>query len=220
MTIRLGEPEARVLEAFCRRQLTWDAALAARVVTAERALGVFTVPPLGVLVFFAVPTVEPVSPDDAVDAVVPLGSLADRLPEAVATGLVLADLPRPLLPPGPAPSLSHLPPTDGWQLPIFGVSGDLVPMVDEATSEFETRTAGMSARGQETVAEEIWDRPAFGGLPMRALHAARQLGMMANDRAKVSAATCGPWRRLSTPRGQVFVYTHGPAARLALHVVR
>lgn len=220
MTIRLGDPEARVLEAFCRRQLRWDAALPARVVSAERALGVFTVPPLGVLVFFAVPTVEPVAGEAAVDTVVPLAALADRLPEAATTGLDLADLPRPLVPPGSAPTITHLPPTDGWQLPIFAVSGDLVPMVDEATTEFETRTVGLSARAQESIAEEIWDRPGFGGLPMRALHAARQLGMMANDRARVSAATAGPWKRLSTPRGQVFVYAHGPAARLALHVVR
>lgn len=220
MTIRLGDPEARVLEAFCRRQLRWDAALPARVVTAEKAVGVFTVPPMGVLVFFAVPTVDTVGDDDAIDVIVPLAALADRIPAAPTTGLDLGDLPRPLVSPGSAPTINHLPPTDGWQLPIFGVSGDLVPMVDEATAEFETRTAGLSARGQETIAEEIWDRPAFGGLPMRALHAARQLGMMANDRAKVSAATAGPWKRLSTPRGQVFVYAHGPAARLALHVVR
>ena len=51
-------------------------------------------------------------------------------------------------------------------------------------------------------------------------NAARRLGMIANDSAKVSAATCGPWKRLSTARGQVFIYSTGPAARLALHVVR
>ena len=37
-------------------------------------------------------------------------------------------------------------PTDGWQLPIFAVSGDLVPLVDEATAEFEGRTAGLPPR--------------------------------------------------------------------------
>ncbi len=121
---------------------------------------------------------------------------------------------------GANPTVHNLPPTDGWQLPIFAVSGDLVPLVDEATAEFEGRSAGLPPRAQESVAEEIWDRPGFGGLPLRTLHAARQLGMIANDRAKVSATTAGPWKRLSTPRGQVFVYASGPAARLALHVVR
>ena len=220
MTIRLGEPEARVLEGFCRRQLRWDPTLPARVVTAARAVGVFTVPPLDVLVFAAVPTLEPVLADDAVDAIVPLGALADLLRDAGTGGMELNGLPRALVPPGPSPSLHHLPPTEGWQLPIFGVSGDLVPIIDDATVEFESRAAGLPPRSQEAVAEEIWQRHAFGGLPLRALHAARQLGMITTDRAKVSAATCGPWKRFSTPRGQVFVYASGPAARLALHVVR
>ncbi|MFM1964529.1 MAG: hypothetical protein RL134_254, partial [Actinomycetota bacterium] len=77
MTIRLAEPEARFLEGFCRRQLRWDPALSSRVVTSDRAIGVFTCPPMGVLAFFAVPTVERVDPDDAVDAFVPLQQFAD-----------------------------------------------------------------------------------------------------------------------------------------------
>ena len=219
MTIRLGEPEARVLEGFCRRQLKWDATLPARVVTAANALGVFTTPPLGVMVFAAVPTAEPVGPDDALDLTVPLAGLAEAL-AGDSSDLSIADLPRALVSPGASPTLQHLPPADGWQIPIFAIAGDLVPLVDEATVEFEARTAGLPPRAQEQVAEEIWDRPGFGGLPLRALHAARQLGMIGNDSSRVSSATCGPWKRFSTPRGQVFVYASGPAARLALHVVR
>jgi hypothetical protein len=220
VTIRLAEPEARALESFCRRQLRWDEGLPARVVTAANALGVFTCPPLGVLVFVAVPTAGPVADDDAADSIVPLGRFADLLRTDALTGLDLGSLAEVSVPVGAMPTLQHLPPTEGWQLPFFGVSGDLVPVVDDATAEFEGRTAGLPPRAQEAVAEEIWERPAFGGLPLRALHAARQLGMLATDRSKVSAATCGPWKRLSTPRGQVFVYSSGPAARLALHVVR
>lgn len=218
MTIRLAEPEARVLEGFSRRQLRWDASLPARVVTATQAVGVFTAPPLGVLVFFAVPTSEPV--EEPADVIVPLEQVADALRDRAGSGLDLNALPRALVPLGANPTVHNLPPTDGWQLPIFAVSGDLVPLVDDATAEFEGRAAGLPPRAQESVAEEIWDRPGFGGLPLRTLHAARQLGMIANDRAKVSATTAGPWKRLSTPRGQVFVYASGPAARLALHVVR
>jgi hypothetical protein len=192
----------------------------ARIVTAAKAVGVFTVPPLGVLVFIAVPTVDPVGEDDDVDAIVPLEQFADLLRRDAVAGMSPDALPRAMVPLGSAPTLQHLPPTDGWQLPIFGVSGDLVPVVDDATAEFEGRATGLPPRAQEAVAEEIWGRHAFGGLPLRALHAARQLGMITTDRAKVSAATCGPWKRLSTPRGQVFVYSSGPAARLALHVVR
>ena len=220
MTIRLAEPEARALEAFCRRQLKWDERLPARVVTAAKALGVFTAPPLGVLVFVAVPTADPVEAVEAVDALVPLDMFANALRRDAVKGIDIGALPRAMVRVGASPSLQYLPPSEGWQLPMFAVSGDLVPKVEDATAEFDARAAGLPARSQESVAEEIWDRPGFGGLPLRALHAARQLGMIANDRSRVSAATCGPWKRLSTQRGQVFVHSTGPAARLALHVVR
>lgn len=209
-----------MLEGFARRQLTWDPDLAARIVTTSKAIGVFTAPPLGVMVFFAVPTAEPLSADDPRDVTVPLSSLADLIHRQGMTDLDLESLPRAFVPPGAAPNLHHLPPTDGWQMPIQGLAGDLVPSIDEATAEFTARSQGLPPRAQETVANEIWDRPAFAGLPMRVLHAAHRLGMITNDRAKVAAATCGPWKRLSTTRGQVFTYLQGPSARLALHVVR
>ncbi len=220
MTIRLAEPEARVLEAFARRQLTWDGGQAAHIVTAHQALGVFTAPPLGVLVFLAVPTVDPLDEDEAVDRVVPLEALADVVHAEASTGMDLCALPVHQVAPGANPSVAHLPPSQGWQMPIHGLSGDLVPMVDEATEEFRRRSHGMPARAQESIANEIWDRPAFAGLPLRVLHAASRLGMLANDRTKVAAAACGPWKRLTTPRGQVFFYQHGPAARLSLRVVQ
>ena len=220
MTIRLAEPEARALEGFCRRQLRWDAGLAARIVTPPRAMGVFTAPPLGVLAFVAVPTL-PGEPDSAAaDVTVSLAALADALPGAVSAGLDLDGLSPAGVQPVTSPSVRHLPPTEGWQLPMFAVAGDLGTMVDEATAEFESRSPGLSERARAEVAEEIWDRKAWAGLPMRALHAARQLGMLAKDRSRVSAATCGPWKRFSTQRGQVFSYDSGPSARLALHVVR
>ncbi len=216
MTFRLGEPEARVLEGFCRRQLAWDSRLSARMVLTPTALGLFTVPPLGVFAFMAVPVAGRAEPGDVT---VPLAALADVLasqPDATA----LAGLPRAIVPPAPAPSLNQLPPAEGWQLPIPAISGDLVPAVAAATDEFASRSAGLSPHEQQEIAEEIWQRPAFGGLPMRALHAARRLGMLSDDMSRVTASTNGPWRRLSTTRGQVFTYTMGPAARLSLRVVR
>jgi hypothetical protein len=220
VTLRLAEPEAVVLEAFARRQLAWDAGQAARVVTTPRALGVFTSPPMGVLVFFAVPVRESDTTDQHLDATVPLAALADLVHRDGTTGMNVEDLPRALLPASSPPSLHHLPPTEGWQMPIQGLSGDLLPSLDEATTEFQSRSQGLPPRAQEAVAQEIWDRTGFAGLPMRVLHAAHRLGMISNDRSRVAAATCGPWKRLSTPRGQVFTYLQGPSARLALHVVR
>lgn len=215
MRIELAEPEARALESFCRRQLRWDARLAARVVSTPTALGVFTAPPLGVLAFVAVPRTG--SDEDATDVTVQLSSLADALRHGP---FELDSVPAAVVPLGPPPSLAHLPPSDGWQIPIHAISGDLIAPVDAATVEFESRSIGHPASVQEQIAEEIWSRPAFGGLPLRSLHAARQLGMLTNDMSRVSAATSGQWRRLSTVRGQVFSYATGPAARLALRVVR
>ena len=213
MTIALAEPEARALEAFCRRQLRWDSRLSARVVTTPTALGVFTAPPLGVLAFVAVPRT---GSEEVLDAIVNLADLADML---VRGRVNIDELPRATVVPGPAPTLTHLPPSDGWQVPMQAVAGDLITPVDAATIEFQARAAGRSPAEQEDIAEEIWRRPAFGGLPLRALHAARQLGMLTNDMAKVTAATSGQWKRLSTVRGQVFSYATGPAARLALRIV-
>ncbi|MDQ5974365.1 MAG: hypothetical protein QG661_1574 [Actinomycetota bacterium] len=210
----LAEPEARALEGFCRRQLRWDSRMPARVVTTPTALGVFTAPPLGVLAFAAVPVTDVEEPTDIL---VQLAGLADALREPP---LDLGALTRAIVPPGPAPSLSHLPPAEGWQIPMHAVSGDLVPVVEAASREFATRSSGRTPSEQEEIAEEIWRRPSFGGLPLRSLHAARQLGMLTGDMARVSVATCGQWKRLSTVRGQVFSYATGPAARLALRVVR
>ena len=219
MTIRLAEPEAMALKGFCRRQLRWDSQLPARLVTTGTAIGMFTAPPMGVLVFVAVPVLP--HPDHApLDVTVSLAAWADLLRDRSTGDLDPASLARSSVSAAATTGIGHLPPSEGWQVPMFALSGDLVPIVDAATSEFEVRSSGFTPRGQETVAEDIWGRASWGGLPLRALHAARQLGMLANDSSRVSATTCGPWKRLSTTRGQVFVHSTGPAARLSLHVVR
>lgn len=202
------------LEGFCRRQLRWDARLSARIVSADRAIGMFTTPPLGVLVFAAVPVTAP--PDEPVDRVVALADWADLLRDRPHDALDVSGLPEAKVPVSAGVTLRDLPPSHGWQVPIFAVSGDLVPLVSEATAEFEARSKGLPPRGQQDVADEIWDRPAWAGLPLRVLHAARQLGMLSEDRLRVSASTCGAWKRFSTPRGQVFVRDAGPAGRLTL----
>jgi hypothetical protein len=116
-------------------------------------------------------------------------------------------------------NVAQLPPTEGWQVPITAVAGDLLTMVTEATDEFTRRAEGKSEGERQLIADEIWARTAWAGLPMRALHAAQRLGMIGNDSARIAAATNGPWKRLSTPRGQIFARTSGSSARLALHLV-
>ena len=76
-SIELAPDDARALLAVCRRQVSWDPRMHARLVTTDRALGVYTAPPLDVLVFTAVPAT--VTGDDA-DRVTALTALAARAP--------------------------------------------------------------------------------------------------------------------------------------------
>jgi hypothetical protein len=131
----------------------------------------------------------------------------------------VAALPIVNAPVGQGLTLASLPPRDGWQMPIHGVSSDITPSIREAVEEFRERTAGMSERQATNVADEIWSRTAWAGLPMRVLHAARRLRLLTDEPLRVTAATCGPWKRLSTPRGQIFSYAAGIEARLGLRVV-
>jgi hypothetical protein len=126
-----------------------------------------------------------------------------------------------LLLPEPAvgsPGLAMLPPSEGWQLPIHGVSGDVVPGVDAAVAEFRRRAS--SVVDPQVLAEQIWERPSFGGLPLRVLHAARRLGFLTDDASRVTACTMTGWKRLTTVRGQVFVRTQTPTQRPDLSLVQ
>jgi len=173
---------------------------------------------MGVLAFMAVPVTHALN--EQVDTIVGLSALAEYLPLAADDGIDLWEIPQVVVAPGSIPSVLHLPPEDGWQMPLHAVAGDLIPAVSQALTEFEARTVGFSEHAQQSVAEEIWSRPAWGGLPMRVLHAAYRLGFIPQDMSRVSSAANGPWRRFTTVRGQVFSYDRGPAARLALHLVK
>lgn len=196
--------DAKALAAISRRQLGLDARMPVRIVSRPKALGLFTALPMDVIAFVAVPAA--ISSGEDVDLTVSLASLTIELDRVVSAGepLDLSALPEVRVPVTKQASIAMLPPADGWQLPMFAISGDLVPQVDEAVEEFSRRSRGLSERAQQEIAEEIWDRPAWAGLSTRMLHAARRLGFLAQDRSKVAAATCGNWRRLSTARGQVF----------------
>lgn len=220
-TVIQMDPDAcRALAAYGRRQLGWRADLAARVMTRGSAIALFTAPPMGVLAMFAVP--GHLDPADApgVDQTLALASVVAILDHAATQGLAVDVR---ALSSGTvlgAPELGDLPPADGWQMPIHAISGDLTAKVDQAVSEFTARTTGLPAATQQAIAEEIWDRQSWAALPMRMLHAARRLGMLANDASRVTAANCGPWKRLSTQRGQVFIRTDRLGRRVSLSVVR
>ena len=212
VTIEMAAHEGRLLSAHLGRLCGWDPHVLVRAQGRGKAIGVYAAPPMDVLSFVALPILGPDHTpefDTTVAASTLRQAMQDhdehveiRLPEPLVGGEVLA----------------VLPPSEGWQLPIPGVSGDLVPVVDEAIAEFRSRAA--SVPDSDRLAREIWDRPGFGGLPLRVLHAARRLGFLTDDASRVSAATCTGWKRLTTVRGQVFIRTVPPTARPSLAVVR
>lgn len=214
-SLTLPPHEARLLSAHLDRLSTWDPRTPVRFVARARALGVYSAPPMEVIAFVALPLADPVD-----------GEL-DSFTIAADLRASLGDDGRLTVPPvmiGDA-ALAVLPPSDSWQLPIAAVSGDLVPLVDTAVAEFRRRAAAASDSSPGSaeltrLAQEIWDRPGFGGLPIRALHAARRLGFLSDDASRVSASTCTGWKRLTTVRGQIFVRTVPPVSRPSLSVVK
>lgn len=218
--IDLGPEEMRSLLAVTRRQFIWDARLPLRLVSTASALGLYSAPPLNVLAFFAVPAAVS-SPDGTpLDLVVTISSLVSEIESASASSrpLELERLAAASVPVTSAMSVAHLPPSDGWQVPIAGVASDLTALVAEAVAEFTARSAGQSESAQQAIADEIWERTAWAALPMRVLHAAKRLGMLGNDSSRVTAATSGPWKRFTTQRGSVFTRpaSTSPKARLRL----
>ncbi|MGI9196121.1 MAG: hypothetical protein ACR2KE_01515 [Candidatus Nanopelagicales bacterium] len=209
--LRLPSHEGRLLIAHLERLCSWDPQALVRVVARARALGVYGTPPMEVMSFVALPLVDPVA--EEIDVTAYARDVRAGIEESASA--VALTLPEPIV--GDS-ALAVLPPSDGWQLPIAGVSGDLIPLVDESVAEFRRRSA--EGADAQIIAQEIWDRPGFGGLPMRVLHAARRLGFLSDDASRVSAVTCTGWKRLTTVRGQVFLRTTPPVSRASLSVVK
>lgn len=202
-TIELSTDEARTLAAYGRRQLSWDAHMAVRLVSTGNALGLYTAPPMQVLALFAVPAA--VQSEASLDRTVLLASLVAALDRCVSSGEPLDTRSLGEVQLVGAVGVAMLPPTEGWQVPMHAIAGDLCAKVDEGVREFNLRSKGQSQLVVQQIADEIWSRQSWGALPLRALHAARRLGMINPDSSRVSCASNGLWKRLATNRGQVFV---------------
>jgi len=208
----LGRREAALLRGHLDRLASWDPRAAVRIVATPSALGVYAVLPHEVIAFLALPA----SGDEgdvtrsAADVRVALGS--DRLAEPIEVDLFSGDQVLG------SSALADLPPAEGWQMPIHAVSEDLLPKLESAVAELRARSAGVDARTQQLIHDEIWARVTWAGLPMRVLHNARQLGFLVSDPTRVSAATFGPWKRFATVRGQMFLKDR--ATETLLRVVR
>lgn len=212
--LSLGRDEARALGAFCRRHAMWSPTSAARVVGSGSSLGVFATPPWDVMTFAAIPAGSSV---DGIDVNVSMGALADALESDQP--LDLDSLPRVHVPASKGLTLLSLPPREGWQMPISGISGDIAQAVDAEYQQVRQQTSGMAPRETDLAVRTWWTQAGWSGLTMGVLYAAQQLGMLPKDRSKISAASCGPWKRLSTSRGQVFSYGAGQGGALSLAVL-
>lgn len=219
--IALGPDEVQALLAISRRQLTWDPRLRVRLRSTSSALGLYTTPPFNVLALFAVPASITTPEAQQVDVTIDLASLVNSLEvvAANATPLDLSKISEVAVPVTKAMSIAFLPPSDGWQIPISAVSGDVLVSVNEAVAEFNRRAAGQSEAMQQQIAEEIWNRQAWAAIPMRVLHAAHKLGMLPNDASRISASANGTWKRLSTARGHVLVDSATRNDRLSLQLL-
>ena len=211
-SIRLGRDESLHLAAFLGRIVGWDERAAVRVQARGGVVGVYAPCPLDVLVLVALPLVAPV--DQPIDTTVSAGRLRDVIgdvtrltPESDLT------LPDPVT--GSA-SLAVLPPAAPWSPGERGMAGDVTPKIDAAVAAFRASVPSTGSFHAELVAEATWDAPGWGGLPMRALHAARLLGFLTHPGARIETATISGWKRLVTPAGQVFVRSVAGPARLSL----
>ena len=210
-SLRLARDEAGFLAAFLARVVGWDDRAAVRVQARGRVVGVYAPSPLDVLAFVALPLAEDV---DDVDVTVSAGRLRDvvgdvsRLPD-----VSIVPLPDPVT--GSA-SLAVLPPRDTWLQGEKGIAGDIAPLVDAAVERFRASVPRQGSFNAELVAEATWDAPGWGGLPMRALHAARLLGFLNHPGAHVQTSTISGWKRLTTPAGQVFVRNVTGPVKLSL----
>lgn len=212
MTIYLAKDEAAYLAAFLGRITSWDERSAVRVQAKGGVLGVYAPSPLDVLCFVAVPMVAAV--DEPLDRTVSAGRLRDIIGDVsrlgASTQLVLPDEVT-----GSA-SLAVLPPASPWSPGERGIAGDITPKVDAAVAEFRASVPRSGSFHAELVAEATWDKPGWGGLPMRALHAARLLGFLTHPGARVETALVPGWKRLVTPGGQIFVRNNAGPVRLSL----
>ena len=217
MQLTLRYDEAVFVAAHLRRLLAWDERTAVRIQVRGATFGLFASPPLGVTSLIVVPVAD-AEDADGLDRVVSAGRLRDILGDVAklsAAQEIPVRIPDAVL--GP-PSLAMLPPREGWFPPVSTTAGDLVTDVDESIRSLQQRTQGSLEPFAQQIADDVWSKPGWAALPQRVLHAARQLGFLGHPGARIHASVNGPWKRLVSPAGQVFVRTE--TAVPALRVVR
>jgi len=214
----LAKGEATYLAAFLSRVAGWDERAAVRLQVRRGHVGCYAPSPLDVLALVVVPLGAGADALDGLDATVSAGRLRDIVGDvSQLSGAVEIAVPDAIT---GSPSLAVLPPVGPWSPGERGVAGDLVPKVDAAVAAFRASVPASGSFHAELVAEAAWDAPGWGGVPMRALHAAKLLGFLAHAGARVETGNAPGWKRLMTPGGQVFARNATTPVRLSVVPVR
>ena len=221
MTSVMLSKDARLhLASALQKFVRWDSGSVVRLLTTDRESGIYADAPMGVLVFIAVPLAEP--PEQTLDRPVSAHRLRD----------VLGELASPADDPGPVPvrlpdardmppALAAIPSRDGWIPAEKATAAEVATAVDTALDDLQRATdAESDDASKRVVAERWWDTPSWGGMPLKALHAAKSLGMLAHPGARIESATRAGWKRLQSPAGQVFVAPPASYAGIPLSVVK
>ena len=211
--VQVGRLDAALLRGYVDRLLSWDRRAVVRIVGSGSDLSVFGAPSSGILTELRLTMT--VVDEGAFDQFAAAASLRHAI--GIDAPAVIVDLTRVPMVHG-AHLLGQLPPAEGWQLPIAAVAGDLLPLLDAAAAEYRRRGAPLGSLEQQHLSDEIWGEIAWAGLPLRVLHIGRLLGFLGPNSARVSAATCGPWKRFTAMRGRVYSRTRG--LHPGLHLVR
>jgi hypothetical protein len=221
-SLLISKDERVHLAGVLGRLLRWNDTAVVRLLTTQRALGLYADAPMGVLVFIALPLAEP--PSEPLDRVVSAHRLRDAL----------GDVSSALTPAGPAavgipdardmpPALAAIPSREGWIAAERATAAEVAAAVDAALAEFQRQSeavAGGTEEAKAHLAQEWWSKPSWGGLPLKAVHAAKSMGMLAHPGARIESATRAGWKRMQSPAGQVFVAPPDSYSGIALSVVR
>lgn len=204
--LRMRQAECAFVANYLRVLIEWDAKASVRMQQRGKVLGIWGAPPTECVTFIGVPLSS--EGDDPIhDRTVSAGRLRDCLGD-VATpsrgfGGRDVNVPEPVM--GNA-NLSMLPPMSGWTDVSAGEASETQPVIDAAISEFRQRVpeSNLDPKAGQRVADEIWARPGWGEVPVRALHTARSLGFLAKPQAPVRSQAQPGWTRFITASGQVF----------------
>lgn len=202
------------------RAVRWDDATLVRLVTTSQAVGVFFEAPMNVLTFVALPLAG--TPTEDIDRVVSAHRLRDCLGDVAQTPAGVVEVAVPDARQTPA-SLAVIPSRDGWIAAEKATASEVSEVMEAALADYDSQMALLAKateQAKQDFLSEWWERPVWGGLPVKAVHVARSLGMLSHPGARVESATRGGWKRFVSPAGQVFVAPPQAYEGIPLSVVK